>query len=242
MSAMTIVGRAVVAGVGGGLCAAIFLATVGEQTLQTAIELEENLSPAGPATTNPTEVGRSVQVGGGLAAVALFGLLNGVMFGTVLARLRHRLGLADDFTRSVVLATVAFVTTALFPAVKYPANPPGVGDPSTISQRTLAYLSLIAAALALSFACVRFHQLLRTRVDQPSAITATVAATVVGFVLLGIVWPANPDRVPDGFPAGLLWRFRLESLAVLSIQWAALGLGTGWLLSRRHTAQHEALR
>ena len=42
----------------------------------------------------------------------------------------------------------ALVCIAVVPFFKYPANPPGVGDPDTVGRRTVLYLALIAVALA----------------------------------------------------------------------------------------------
>jgi predicted cobalt transporter CbtA len=41
------------------------------------------------------------------------------------------------------------------------------------------------------------------------------------------------DEVPAGFPAELLWRFRVGSLATQLALWAAMGLAFGALLERR---------
>ena len=232
LTATTIVGRAVLAGIVGGLGTALFLALVGESSIRAAIAVEEsNRAPTSGAAAI-TDVSRGVQVAGGLVAVVLFGILNGIIFGTVLATIRHRIALADDLRRSLLLAGVGFVSVAVLPAVKYPANPPGVGDPNTITTRTVAYLTLLAASLALVTCCALIYRRLHSRLDQPSAIVVTTLVAVVGYVLLGVLWPQSPDQVPTTFPADLLWRFRLESLAALLIQWAALGLGTGWLLTR----------
>ena len=220
------------AGIVGGILAALLLATVGESSIQAALEFEESIPGRGDGAAPSVELSRDVQVAGGLTAVVLFGVLNGVLFGTALAAVRHRLTLADDFRRSVALAAAAFVSVGLFPAIKYPANPPGIGDPSTITERTVAYLTLVAAGLALTVACAQMYHRLRSRFGQPSRVLISAVVAIAGFFVLGSLWPANPDQTPEGFSADLLWRFRLESLAALSIQWAALGLGTGWLLSR----------
>lgn len=237
LTAMTIVGRAVVAGVAGGLLTALFVVLVGEQSIEAAIALEEASTSA---VDDATEVSRQVQVAGGALAVVLYGVLTGVVFGTVLAAVRHRLPAADDFRRSVLLAAVGFAAVALLPAVKYPANPPAVGDPDTITERTVAYLTLVAAGLVVAAGCALLHRRLRDRFDQPTAATLATVGASVAVVALLILWPASPDRVPAGFPGDLLWRFRLQSLTSLAIQWATLGLGTGWLLTRTAAPPHPA--
>jgi predicted cobalt transporter CbtA len=233
MTATTVIGRAVVAGIVGGLLTALFVAFIGEQSINAAIAIEESAATSSDTTT--PEVSRSVQVAGGVAAVALYGVLTGIVFGTVLAAVRHRITVADDFRRSVLLAAAGFGAVALLPAVKYPANPPAIGDPDTIGERTLTYLSLVAAGLVLAAGCALLYRRLRHRFDEPSALALTTLAAIVGAVGLGLLWPGSPDQVPDAFPAALLWRFRLQSLAALALQWSALGLVTGWLLTRPAT-------
>ncbi len=234
MTAMTIISRAVMAGVLGGLLSALFVALIGEQSIDAAIAIEDSVAtPSSSGAVSASEVSRGVQVAGGVVAVVLYGVLVGIVFGTVLSAVRHRITVADDFRRSVLLAGTGFVAVALMPAIKYPANPPAVGDPDTIGQRTVAYLSLLAAGLVLAVGCAMVYRRLCRRFDQPSAMALLTLVAITGFALLVLLWPDSADQIPDSFPADLLWRFRLQSLAALAIQWTALGLGTGWLLTRR---------
>ena len=40
------------------------------------------------------------------------------------------------------------------------------------------------------------------------------------------------NEVPDGFPAVLLWRFRMASLGMQAVMWATIGLLFGALTER----------
>jgi uncharacterized BrkB/YihY/UPF0761 family membrane protein len=40
------------------------------------------------------------------------------------------------------------------------------------------------------------------------------------------------NEVPAGFPADVLWRFRLSSWALQLVLWTAIGLLFGWLTDR----------
>jgi len=225
---MTIVARAIVAGIVGGLLTAVFVVTIGEDSINAAIAIEE---AAGGADEDPL-FSRDVQVVGGVLAAVIYGLLTGTAFGTVFAAVRHKLRLADDFRRSVLLAAIAFLATALVPAIKYPANPPAVGDPATVNERTMLYFTLVGGALVVVSALGLTYNQLRERFDQPTTASLTFVAGVIGFVGLMVIWPDSPDTVPADFPADLLWRFRLQSLTALAVSWAAMGVVLGWLLSR----------
>ena len=107
-----IIKRAVVAGICGGLLAALFIAVVAEQSIDAAIAIEnaavaEAATDSGQVDDAEPLVSRQVQVIGGLAAAVLYGALIGVVFGTVFTAVRHRIRAADDFRRSLLLAAAA---------------------------------------------------------------------------------------------------------------------------------------
>ena len=54
----------------------------------------------------------------------------------------------------------------------------------------------------------------------------------MGCVLLFAGLPAAPDAVPSDVGAALVWRFRVQSLGLLALLWATLGLVAGSVLSR----------
>ncbi len=219
--------RALIAGALAGGATALFVALVGEDSIDAAIAIED--AAGGESHHDDPLFSRGAQVVGGISAAVLYGVLMGVVFGTVFAAVRHRLTLATDFGRSLLLAAIGFATTALLPAIKYPANPPAVGDPNTVNQRSIYYFTLLFGAIVFAIAIGAAYHAMRRRTDRASATLAAAALAVVGFAFLMIAWPNNPDSVPADFPATLLWEFRLQSLAGLAILWGVLGLVFGWL-------------
>jgi predicted cobalt transporter CbtA len=81
---------------------------------------------------------------------------------------------------------------------------------------------------------------LRSRgVDPPARTTAVLAATVVlGSVALWLL-PDSPDRIPADVPAGLVWDFRVASLAQLATMWSVLAVVFGLLTGRDVAAPRE---
>ena len=135
--------RGMAAGLLAGLLAGLFAFLVGEPILDWAIALEE-----ASAGAHPEEIfSRSTQKVGLLFATGLFGVTVGGVFGIVYAFFRERLAAGSDLKRSISLAGAIFAGAFLVPFLKYPANPPSVGDPSTIRERTLAYFTLVALSL-----------------------------------------------------------------------------------------------
>lgn len=238
LSYQHVITRALAAGLVAGVLLAVYTVTITERTLDQAIALEEGRAavhdesqPAAAEAPGPT-FSRPAQVGGGAMATVVFAVAMSALFATVLARIRHRLVGWTEFGRVVWLAAVSFGAVALIPAVKYPANPPGVGDPATVQQRSLQYLVLVVLAIALAVGLTRLSGWLRSRLGGPTRVMSVVAATVIGYGLLLLVLPGSPDTIDPAVPAQLVWDFRLRSLGGLALLWAAIGIGLGWGLER----------
>ncbi len=230
-----VIKRALVAAVAAGICMALYAFFVVEPTIDDAIELEEATAQVASGDHGHEDeplFTRSQQVGGGVLATVLFAVSVSVVFGTVYATVRHRIPAVSDFTRALWLATVAFGVTALFPMLKYPANPPAVGDPDTVNERTVQYVLLVAFGIVAAVLLCKFSGWLRTRVDFDRRIVALVAAAVLVYGGALLLFPASPDSIAPEVPAGLIWRFRIQSLGGLAMLWTVLGLGFGWLMDR----------
>ncbi len=229
--------RALLAGLIMGVLAGAYMLTVVEPVVDRAIALEEEMSAAEPAEGDGGHheeplYTRGEQKGGGAGAMVLYALAVGLVFGTVFAWRRHVLPGRDDFARAVWLASIGFAVFGLIPAIKYPANPPAVGDPDTVGERTLQYVSLIVIAIVLVIALTHLSKVLRARLDDPSRIIVVAIATFVVFGLAFIVLPGTPDAIDPAVPARLVWDFRLRSVGGLALLWIGFGLMFGWLLTR----------
>jgi predicted cobalt transporter CbtA len=212
-----------------GLALALFLEIVGEPTIDRAVTGEESAH----AGSSHEMFSRFTQhVGGGIGAV-LYGVAVGLIFAVVFAAVRHRLAARTDFRRVVSLGAVAFVAVFLVPFVKYPANPPGVGDPSTISRRTILYLVVLGWSLVAAWAAWRLSRWLRTDRGLPEdrwvPLTTIAYAVIVGLGL--VLLPANTDKVT--VPATLLWRFRVDSAGGALVFWTSLAMAFGTLAARQ---------
>lgn len=226
-----VVKRALIAGLVAGVAVAVYLLVVAEPTVDRAIALEEAAASGNHEAEEPLFT-RVQQVVGGMLAGTIFAGLVAVVFATVYASVRHRLGVRSEFHRVVLLAAVGFATTALLPSLKYPANPPAVGDPDTVNQRTLQYLALVAFAITAAVLVAKVSGWLRRRVDDSTRLVVLGASVVLVYGGALVLFPASPDSIDPSVPAELIWRFRLQSLGSLALLWTALGFGLGWLLER----------
>ena len=222
--------RGMAAGLLAGLLAGIFAFFFGEPSVDQAIQIEE---VAAGGQQGEKLFSRSTQKIGLFFATGLFGVTAGGLFGLTYAYFRGRLASGSEWSRSLSLAGGIFAGAFLIPFVKYPANPPTVGDPATIGERTASYLVMVALSLLVVLVAWYAAGKLRERgTDTPvrQLVVGLGVAVVVG--LLFLVLPAAPD--PGEFPSGLLWSFRLSSLGTQIVFWVGLGVVFGLLCEWAH--------
>ena len=166
-----------------------------------------------------------------MIGAVVYGVFMGVVFAVILAAVRHRMASRDDVRRARSLAVVGFVTIALVPFLKYPANPPAVGSPDTIGRRTALYLVILAWSIVTTWAAWRLWTWLATRPVSEGLRVA--AATALGFAMVALAFvllPGSPD--PVRAPANLIWHFRIASIGGAAVYWFVVGTATGAALQR----------
>ena len=240
----TLVRRGLVVGALAGLLAGAFAFVFGEPRVQDAIDIERaagaHAGASAPlAGAGDWVVSRSEQRGGLFLATALYGIAAGGLFSIAFAVLRGRGSQRNDWQLATRLAAAIFVAIVLVPFVKYPPNPPAVGDPATIGDRTAYYLVLLAGSALAMLAAARVMWSMK-RDAAPWARPLAGAGTFI--VVAGGLALALPgiQEIPEGFPAVLIWEFRLSSLGTQAVLWAALGVGFGIASHRAATARAPA--
>jgi hypothetical protein len=225
--------RGLLAGLIAGLLAGVFAYTTGESRIDAAIAIEEAAAPAEPAADGHSHedalVSREGQKGGLFLATALYGVAMGGLLATAYTVLRRRLRTRSDTRAAYGLAGAALLGVVLVPFVKYPANPPAVGDPATINQRTISWLAIVVIGLVAVWAGVVASRALRAGTPEWLRATAAVAGFLI-VVAIGYVLLPSVDEVPGTFPPSLLWNFRLASLGTQVTLWTGLGLAFAALL------------
>lgn len=218
--------RGALAGAAAGMLTAIFQWTVTEREIRAALAIEAARDPGGQEMFS-----RTTQVIGGMLATGLYGLFLGVVFAFALAVCAPLLRGHTWFSRAIKLAALLFVGWVLVPQLKYPANPPSVGDPDSIGHRSALYVAMLVIGLIAVFGAASLWRWARDRGIDDAVGFALVIAAGAGLVGLAyVLLPANPDE--NTAPADLIWRFRIESLVGNVILW--LGIATVFgLLSRQ---------
>jgi hypothetical protein len=230
---LRLLGRGAAAGGMAGLLAGGFSYLLAEPIMDRAVRLEAARHGGHDHEHTEEVFTRTEQHLGLIGASVAAGIALGVLFAVVYAAL-HRRDLDDrPWERSLWLAGAALTGVWLLPFLRYPANPPGVGDPDTVGLRTVAWLGAIAIGLASVFVARRVYTHL-DRASPPVRQAAGAAVVIAGLAALFLL-PDNPD--PIDVPAPLLWDFRLLSAGTSALLWAGLGVAFGALALRASAAR-----
>lgn len=225
--------RGMLAGLAAGVLALVVAYFLGEPNVDKAIGLEDALSHGHEHEHEMEVVSRSLQSTAGLATGVL---LHGVAFGGIgalaFAVALGRVGRLSPRATALLLSGCALLAVYVVPFLKYPANPPAVGDPDTIGKRTGLYFLMMLLGVLLAVAATLLGRRLAPRLGTW---WATVVAVAAFAVMIGLAYAFLPavNEVPAGFPATLLWRFRLSALAVQIVLWGGFGLVFGELAERQ---------
>jgi predicted cobalt transporter CbtA len=214
--------------IAGTILGIINLALV-EPYIDKAISIETQTAINEGEVIDPIELQnyRLWQKGGEIAAGAILGMSLGALFGIVFLYSRNSLlqHSNSNIRKALILAGIMWFVLFLVPALKYPANPPAVGDPETIYYRESLYIGFLAISgfttLGLAFLYRKLGSLAQSsyRKNRIIVVPLIYAAVMVGAYL---IMPPNPDEVSA--PMDLVQEFRIASVFTMSIFWGLLGL------------------
>jgi hypothetical protein len=224
--------RGMLAGAVAGLLAFVFAKLFGEPQIEQAIGFEDHLAQLAGRSPEPEVVSRGVQSTLGLlTAVLVYGVALGGLFALAFAYAYGRVALSGARAVALALAGGGLVAVTVVPFLKYPPNPPAVGNAETIDHRTVLFFTMIAIAVCATVAAVRVGRIARARLGAWDGTLAGAGAFLVIVAAAALVLP-GVDEVPKDFPADVLWGFRLSTLGIQTIMWAVTGLVFGALAER----------
>jgi hypothetical protein len=228
--------RGMLAGVVAGLLAFGFARVVGEPQVERAIAIEEHAHAAHGDAPEPELVSRETQAGMGLlTGVVAYGAAFGGLFALAFAYAWGRVGKLGARPLAAWMALAAFVSLVVVPSLVYPANPPSVGDPETIGYRTALFFLTIAISLAIMLLSLNVRSVAARKFGQWNGTLVGILAFGVMLAVMIVVLPGI-DEVPAGFPATLLWKFRMASIGMQAIVWTTIGALFGVLAERSELA------
>jgi hypothetical protein len=251
-----IIGRGLLAGALAGVLAFVFARIFLEPVIELAIGYEDGIgaahealeTAAGAAGHSHGEEGggftRAIQMNIGMGlGVLLFSVAIGALFAVVFAVAYGRVGNVSAKLLSLYVAGGMLVSAFIVPALKYPPSPPALSLDETIRQRTLLYLLMVVLSVALFVAAVYLRGRLVEKLGAWNATLAAGAGYIVAVAVVMLVLPTIDETpaplkndagtiVYEGFPADLLYDFRLYALGTQVVIYATIGLVFGVLASR----------
>ncbi len=224
--------RGMLVGVFAGLLAFGFARIFGEPQVERAIAFEDQMNQAKGEAPEPELVSRETQAGLGLfTGVIIFSAAVGGLFSLAFAFVYGRVGRLGARATSALLALGGFVAIVLVPDLKYPANPPSVGNPETIGLRTELFFVMLVISVAALVLAVALARRLSARHGAWNATLIAGAAFVVVIAIVQYVLP-EINEVPEQFSAVVLWRFRVAALGIQVVLWTTIGLLFGVVAER----------
>lgn len=219
--------RGMIVGALAGILVFAFAHTFGEPLVDWAIGFEEKAAQAAGEAPEPEFVSRATQSGVGLfTGTVIFSTAIGGLFALVFSFVYGRISPLGARGTAALLAIAAFVTISLVPDIKYPANPPAVGNSDTICARTELFFIMIVASIVGMIVAVGLGRRLAARYGSWNGAILAGIGYIVFIALIQYLLPSI-NEVPEQFSAVVLWRFRIASLGMHAILWATLGLAFG---------------
>jgi predicted cobalt transporter CbtA len=200
-----------------------------EPYLDQAIGIEnQNLFASGDEENTPQfwaeyDGYRDWQKSGQILAGVILGISMGSLFGIVFALSRNSLPGCNYVKKSVILACIMWFTLIFIPFLKYPANPPTVGEEDTVILRSILYLSFIAIS---GIGAVTFYQISKKIKGNKKFVSLVGYGIFMSIAFVAM--PANPDEITA--PMSLVNEFRFMSILGISSFWISVGiiLGLFW--------------
>ncbi len=229
MKAITFITITLLAGATAGTILGILNQFIVEPYVEQAIELENEKAAAEEGEIiNPVEFNnyRYWQRGGDIVAGTILGTSIAALFGIVFAYSRKLIPSSSNKKKALILAGIMWFVLFLVPALKYPANPPAVGDPETIYYRQSLYIVYLAiSGFTILGAALMYVKVRTIQSKKKVAIGAAIYAVIM--VASYMALPPNPDEINP--PMDLVTSFRIASGFTMSIFWALLGIILGAL-------------
>ena len=230
-----------VSGFSAGIIHGLINLVVIEPFLDKAIGIEnQNLFAIGQAQDTPQfweefNTYRVWQKQGEVIAGGILGLSIGALFGLVFAYSRHVLTGQNHVKKALVLAGIMWFTIFFIPFLKYPANPPTVGDPQTIVLRTTLYVVFVALSGLGALGFSRVYKKIKT----PTRKITVPLGYAIYISIIFIIMPGNPDEIIA--PADLLYGFRIASASTVTVFWVldAVILGVLWQKFQPHIEKDQ---
>lgn len=217
--------------------------------MERAIVLEEERSAAeseGIVEDEDPLVSLGVQRVGIAIGTGIYGAILGLFFAGGYALMRRVVPRWQPLAIALAVGALGFWALSLFPFIRYPLNPPGVGEETSLTVRQgyqvlFMVLSVVGVA-GLMLAWQRANSIVTAASQRLQFGGGLLLVYAVFAIVIVFAVPGNPDPVP--VPVDLLELFRTLTMVGQFLQWALLGLGVGLVLTwyQRREEAGQSLR
>ena len=207
--------------------------------LERAIAFEE--AQAALAEPNAPDEDALVSLGtqrwGMAIGTGIYGAVLGIVFAAGFTVLKRAAPNWKPLALAVTVAVLGFWALSLFPFIRYPLNPPGVGDPDSLTYRqgiqTLFMVLSVLGVGVLLFGIRAINEKVQDASVRLQMYGGAALVYAVFNVILFLAHPANPDPVP--VPIDLLELFRALTMVGQFLIWALMagGVVLGFLWYQR---------
>ena len=225
-----------------GLLVAGYLNIFNVPVMEWAIDLEGQAAPTGGGDAAETELplGQLTSLGAQRVGLTVGFVIVGVIYAAIFTGLYYLTRRAapgwSPWAWAGIAGLLGFWAVSMFTQVKYPLNPPGVGEEGTLLSRQ-GYQFLVIAVSTVSAGLLLYGVGLVNRSMSGGArwlpYAGIAAAYAVVMLLLSFAVPGVRDPAPDWMPTELIIMFRTFTAGGHFLLWMGIALGTvGYLLYR----------
>ena len=221
---------AVIMGALAGLFVGGYLNVVNVPVMEWAISLE------GVAALESGDVGGSgIEISLGVQRIGMVvGLvIVGVLFGAIFTGLYHLIRRATPgwnmWSWAILASVLGFWSVSLLVQMRYPLNPPGVGEESSLLMRqAFQFLFVVISLIAACGVCVGLkfiNESDSSGIQRFARYLSVIVVYLAVVVVVAFAFPSNPDPTPDWLPPELVILFRTFSLSGHLLMWIVISLG-----------------
>lgn len=207
--------------------------------IERAIALEEERAAVAPGTTAGQEeqegplVSLGVQRVGMALGNGIYGAILGLVFAGGYALLRRFAPQWRPLALGLATGVLGFWALSLLPFIRFPLNPPGVGEEATLTYRQgyqalFMLLSAVGAAVLLA-GLGRIKSWAPQLSQRLRLYGLALAAYAIFAVVIVFAIPGNPD--PVQVPVDLLELYRALTMVGQFLQWVLLAVGVALALT-----------
>ena len=229
-----------------GLLVAAYMNIFNVPVMEWAIDLEgQAAAEAGETDDDPLPLSVLTTLGsqriGMTIGLAVVGVLYAALFTALFHLMRNAAPGWSPWAWAAVAGLLGFWSVSMYTQIKFPLNPPGVGDEGTLLARQgFQFLFMAVSAIAAILVIYGVGVVNRTAAGGArwTRYAGIGLAYAVVALLLAFALPSVRDGAPEWLPTELVIMFRTFTAGGHFLLWMGIALGTVGYLRYRERGVH----